>query len=400
MSTLQNIRAGFVLAGICAVLAACGSDGTIEWRDDEPEWQWTDLGGPTGQTPPLVGNHETLVVVGNALLIGTDDGVWRRPLDGIADWERAGLEGRAIHALTKTAGGTRLVAAGYDRGDPNAPSVWYSLTGGQNWVPASTWPRIAAGKPNAGRAYVFASLEPDPVDANVVYGGLDADTVAVTTDGGATWILANGATEPNFGYPCVSHRPRNAPVLLQGCELPLDVAWVGARTIDEDDRYSLTSFRFLFGYPDMTEIGNRRINAIVPVSGRDDRVLVGVEGGLLELTSMDGDWSERDEIASRVYYRSDGDSATRPYTYMRAIAPLSGDGRHAVFGGTVNGTNTSLSLFETFNGGLTVRRVPSTMGFSDPRVEQAIAVTSDEVLLVISDVGQNKRTSAIYRLRR
>lgn len=400
MTTTERIRAGFVLLASCAVLAACGSDGTIEWPEDRAEWQWTDLGGPTGRTPQLVSNHETLVVVGNALLIGTDDGVWRRPLEGIADWERAGLEGRAVHALTQNAGGSRLVAAGYDPADAAAPSVWYSLTAAQSWIPASTWPRVAPGRPNPGKTYPFASLEADPVDANVIYGGLDADTVAVTTDGGATWILANGATEPNFGYPCVSHRPRNAPALIQGCELPLDVAWVGARTVNVNDRYSLTNFRFLFGYPDTTEIGNRRINAIVPVRTRDDRILVGVEGGLLELTSMDGDWSERDAIASRVYYRSDDDSANRPYTYMRAIAPLSADGRHALFGGSVNGTNTSLSLFETFNGGITVRRVPTTMGFNDPRVEQAVVVSENDVLLVISDVEQNIRRSGVYRLRR
>jgi hypothetical protein len=400
MKTNVHAAAGVFSTLAALLLGACDGDGTIEWPGDEPEWQWTDLGGPDAATPLLVGNHETFVVVGDALLVGTADGVWRRPLDGVADWERAGLEGRAIHALTKNAGGTRLVAAGYDPRDARAVTAWYSLTAAQSWVPAATWPRVAPGSPAAGESFHFASLEADPTDADVIYGGLDADSLAVTVDGGATWILANGALEPNFGYPCVAHRPRTRAVLLQGCELPLDVAWVGARDVDIDDRFALTNFRFLFGYPDMAEIGNRRINSIVPVSGRDDRVLVGVEGGLLELTSTDGDWSERDHIESRVYYRSDGDTTTRPYAYIRAIAPLRADGRHALFGGTVNGTNAVLSLFETVNGGLTVRRVPTPMGFNDPRVEQAIALAADDVLLVISDVEQNRRTSGVYRLRR
>jgi hypothetical protein len=41
------------------------------------------------------------------------------------------------------------------------------------------------------------------------------------------------------------------------------------------------------------------------------------------------------------------------------------------------------------------------MGFIDPRVEQAIALAADDVLLVISDVdAADRRTSGVYRLRR
>jgi hypothetical protein len=385
-----------------AILAACdGGGGSLNPPDYDGEWQWTDLGGPDAATPHLVSNHETLIVSGNSLLLGTADGVWRRPLSGIADWERSGLDGRSIHALVKTAGGTRLVAAGYDPRDARAATAWYSTTAGQSWVAAATWPRAAPGQPSPGVAYRFASLEADPHDADVVYGGLDADSIAVTIDGGATWLLSNGALMPNFGYPCVAHRPRAATVLLQGCELPLDVAWVGARDVNVDDRFTLAHFRYLFGYPDFAEIGNRRINAIVPVSGRDDRVLIGVEGGLLELTSTDGQWSGRDKITSRVIYRSDTDTLTRPYAYIRGIAPLSADGRRVLFGGTVNGQNEVLSLFETENGGLIVRRVQTPMGFLDPRVEQATALAADDVLVVISDLdSQGRRTSGVYRLRR
>ena len=100
-------------------------------------------------------------------------------------------------------------------------------------------------------------------------------------------------------------------------------------------------------------------------------------------------------------YRSDGDDPRRPYAYIRAIAPLRGDGRHVLFGGTVNGSNEVLSLFETTNGGLSVRRVPTPIAFIDPRVEQAIALASDDVVLVISDLdAEDRRTSAVYRLRR
>jgi hypothetical protein len=383
-----------------ALVAACDSDDSPDWA--QREWEWTDLGGPDAPTPELVANHRTLVVHGNTLLIGTADGVWRRPLDGGGpDWERAGLEGRAIHALEVAADRVRLVAAGYDPADDRAPTVWYSTTAGQDWTPAAEWPRGAAGGPAAGVSFRFASLEPDPLDPAVFYGGLDADTLAVTIDGGATWVLANGATMPSFGYPCVAHRPRTASVLLQGCELPLDFAWVGARDVVTANRFTLPNFRYLFGYPNTEELGNRRINAIEAVPGRDDRVLVGVEGGLLELTSTDGKWSGRDAVQSRVIYRADEEDATRPYTYVRAIAPLNSSGHHVLFGGTVNGSNEKLSLFETTNGGLTVRLVPTPMEFIDPRVEQAIALAANDVLVVISDIdAADRRTSGVYRLRR
>ena len=72
-----------------------------------------------------------------------------------------------------------------------------------------------------------------------------------------------------------------------------------------------------------------------------------------------------------------------------------------LFGGTVNGPNEVLSLFETANGGVTVRLVPTPMGFIDPRVEQAIALAPNDVLLVISDIdAADRRTSGVYRLRR
>jgi len=381
-----------------ASLGAC--EGNVSWNPGNDEWEWAALSGPDALTPELVSNHEPLVVAGPDLLLGTADGVWRRSLAGDADWERTGLDGRTIHALVMTADGGRIVAAGFDPRDDSAPTVWHSTTGGLHWIPAAVWPRAAPSGLDAGTSFRFASLEPDPHDANVVYGGLDADTIAVTVDGGATWIMTDGALEPSFGYPCVAHRPRNAAVLLQGCELPLDVAWIGSRDVNEDDRFSLTAFRFLFGYPEDAELGNRRINAIAAPTGRDDRVLVGVEGGLLELTSEAGGWTARAEIDARWVYRSDGDG-TRPYAYVRAIATLSANGRHVLFGGTVNGINEELSLFETSIGGTTVRRVATPHTFDDPRVEQAVRLGAGDVLLVISDAGSREpRAPKVYRLRR
>jgi hypothetical protein len=379
-----------------ALLAAC--DVSVTLGPPARDWVWTDLGGPGAETPERVANHATLVLVGDALLLGTADGVWRRPLEGDAAWERAGLDGRAIHAVAITADGARVVAAGFDPRDESAPTAWYSTTAGADWTAAAVWPRGAPGSLFAAHSFPFATLEPDPHDPSVVYGGLDADSVAVTVDGGATWVFTDGADEPNFGYPCVAHRPANALVLLQGCELPLDVAWIGARTIIDSDRFTLTDFRFLFGYPEDADLGNRRINSIVAPPARPGRVLVGVEGGLVELTS-NGEWSSRSDIDARWIYLSHDESLSRPYAYIRAIAPLGETGRPVLFGGTVNGTNQVLSLFEE-NGGI-VRRLDAPFALTDPRVEQAVRLDAADVLLVISEAEDDgRRTSKVYRLRR
>ena len=406
MSTTRATMAPFSIGAILAAASLAGAcDGSATWNPlppaEEEAWEWADLSGPAAPTPELVSNHEPLAIVGGDLLLGTADGFWRRPLAGNADWQRAGLEGRAIHALARTADGTRLVAAGFDPRDASAPTAWYSTSGGLDWTPAATWPRGAPGRPDAGISFRFATLEPDPLDANVLYGGLDADSIAVTVDGGATWLMTDGALSPNFGYACVPHRPRGANVLLQGCELPLDVAWIGARNVSANDRLTLTSFRYLFGYPDLAALGNRRINSIATPSGREDRVLVGVEGGLLELTATDGGWTTGHALDARWVYLSNGDDPRRPYAYIRAIAPLSADGRHVLFGGTVNGTNEELSLFETSGGGAVVRRVAPPSELDDPRVEQAVRIGSTDVLLVVSVIdAQERRSPRVFRLRR
>lgn len=391
---------------ITATLALSGC-----WLDDDDDgddgggpsvWSWTELGGPDAEISPLTSNHEPLVVNGTQLLLGTGDGVWRRALSGSGAWERAGLNGFAIHAMTLTRDGERIVAAGLDPNDDRAPTVWYSTDDGVTWTAASAWPRGEAGGPFEGFSFPFYTLEADPADADVVYGGLSGDTVAVTVDGGATWVMTDGQIEPSFGDACVPYRSAAGPVLLQGCELPLDTAWVGARRIVEQDRFTLPDFRFLYGYPDTDELENRRINSIVGLEAHADRVLVGVEGGLVELTTASGNWTDDSDIAAHWIMRVE--DSTLPYAYIRGIAALDDDGRHLLFGGTVNGLNETLSLFEATDGNLLQLSAPMTL--HDPRVEQIWRLNDRDVLLVISEVDPADTSPdpphrpKVYRLQR
>jgi hypothetical protein len=391
-----------ILIGILLGLSGCSLDDD----DHRPTaWTWTELGGPDAEVSPFAGNHEPLVVTDTHILLGTVDGVWRRRLGGEDSWEQVGLAGLAIHALLRTQDAGRIVAAGFDPNDESAPTAWYSTDGGLGWTAAGTWPQGGPGSLVEGYSFPFYSLEPDPEVPDIIYGGLSGDTVAVTVDGGATWVMTDGAVEASFGDTCVPHRPAQVLVLLQGCELPLDTAWVGARSVSEDDRFSPPDFRFLYGYPDFEELENRRINAMAAVEGRSDRVLVGVEGGLLELTSLSGQWLDRADIEPRwILHVEQGSSL--PYAYIRAIAPLDPQGEHILFGGTVNGENETLSLFETMDGGGTVSEVPSPVTFHDPRVEFAWRIDDREVLLVISDVEsadsdpEAPHFPKVYRLQR
>jgi hypothetical protein len=391
------------------VTAALALGGCSLFDEDEGDdaggssaWSWTELGGPDAEVSPLTSNHEPLVVAGTQLLLGTGDGVWRRALSGTGTWERSGLDGLAIHAMALTQNGERIIAAGLDPNDDHAATAWYSTDQGMTWTAASEWPRGEPGSLFEGASFPFYTLEPDPADAAVVYGGLSGDTIAVTIDGGATWIMTDGMTEPAFGDACVSYRSAATPVLLQGCELPLDTAWVGARRVVEQDRFALPDFRFLYGYPDLEELGNRRINSIVGVPAHTDRVLVGVEGGLVELTTESGNWTDRSDIAPRWIMRVE--DSTLPYAYIRGIAALDEDGQRLLFGGTVNGLNETLSLFESTDGGLVQLSAPGTL--HDPRVEQIWRLNDRDVLLVISE-GDPADTSPdaphrpkVYRLQR
>ena len=124
----------FSVAALFALvlLAACG-ELTFDGNTPPPEtWKWTDLGGPAASTPRYVANPETRVILGTDLVLGTEDGIWQRPLSGEHAWQRAGLAGRAIHALTLTSDGQRLIAAGFDPRNQAASTAWYSRKARRN----------------------------------------------------------------------------------------------------------------------------------------------------------------------------------------------------------------------------------------------------------------------------
>ena len=223
---------------LAAALAAC---------ENTPRDLWVDLGAvPRPATTAL--NHTPMIESGGRILVGTSDGIWARPASGPGEWTQAGLAGLGVFATRRhpTINAT-LFAAGQPSGDPALAPFYRSDDGGATWVPAVTFPR----NPFDGSAEPFFDLAVAPDDPDRLYANLSGASVAISTDGGQNWTLANGETEVFFGDPCVIHVLESAPgTLFQGCEAPLDNAWVATQDIDPANPFALANFTFVAGGPD------------------------------------------------------------------------------------------------------------------------------------------------------
>jgi len=346
------------------LLAAC--------EDGARRWEWRDLGTlPAPATTTI--NHTPLVVSGGRVLVGSGDGIWARPLDGGGAWTRVGLAGIGIFATRRHANLEATVfAAGQPGDDPQAPPFWRTDDGGATWVPSAGFPR----NPFDGASEAFYDLAVAADDPDRLYANLSGPSIAVSTDGGQNWALANGATDVYFGYSCVIHVLDSTPgTLFQGCEAPLDVAWVATQDIDPADPFTLANFTYVAGGPDYA-LENRRPNAMASGPARPGTLYVGLEGALIAL----------DDSGFEFLFRAADGSGPQPYAYVTAVWLDPADGDHLVFGGGVNGENTTLSLFETFDHGLTLRELAAPVQLTDPAVVQIVPAAGGlAVLLSVAD---------------
>ncbi len=367
-------------AGIAVVLlAGCGDDGAAR--------QWRALGDvPASAATEL--NHTPLVVSGGRALVGTADGIWARPLDGSGDWSAAGLAGVGVFAMRRHPQlDATLFAAGMPAESPDAPPFYRSDDGGGTWVASATFPR----NPFDLSSEPFFDLAIAPDDPDRLYGNLSGPSVAISTDGGLNWTLANGETEVYFGDPCVLHVLAAVPGrLYQGCEAPLDNAWVAALDIDPQDPFALRNFTFVAGGPDYS-LENRRPNAMAGSPARPGTLYVGLEGALIAL----------DDEGFEFVFRADEGDTEHPYAYIAAIWADPEDGDHLVFGGGINGENEVLSLFETRDHGRTLRRLSLPAALVDPAVEQIVPAADGALAVLVSHVrnfGDESRRLSLYVL--
>lgn len=370
---------GIFIAAFIAVLSACTGNDADRWQD-------------LGALPALAAtalNHTPMVESGGNILVGTSDGIWTRPATGPGEWTQAGLPGIGVFATRRhpTIDAT-LFAAGQPVEDPDAAPFYRSDDGGATWVPSATFPR----NPFDGAAEPFFDLAVAPDDPDRLYANLSGPSVAISTDGGQNWVLANGETEVFFGDPCVIHVLESAPgTLFQGCEAPLDNAWVATQDIDPANPFTLANFTFVAGGPDYA-LENRRPNAMASGPARPGTLYVGLEGALIALDPDGFDF----------VFRAGQEGDDTPYVYIGAMWLDAEDPDHLVFGGGINGENTALWLFETRDHGKTLRQFRPPARLTDPSVEQII-VAGDGLAMLVSEPADPEgltRSLRLFVLRR
>ena len=101
--------------------------------------------------------------------------------------------------------------------------------------------------------------------------------------------------------------------------------------------------------------------------------------------------------------RAEDGATDPPYAYITGLWPDPDEPDHLVFGGGVNGENEVLSLFETRDHGVTLRRIGPPSGLQDPAVEQILPVGTDELAVLISEAesaGDEVRSLHLFVLER
>jgi hypothetical protein len=185
--------------------------------------------------------------------------------------------------------------------------------------------------------------------------------------------------------------PAAPGTLWQGCEAPLDNAWVATLDIDPADPFALRNFTFVAGGPDFA-LENRRPNAMAGGPARPGTLYVGLEGAMIALDDSGFDFV--------FHVGQEGDD--RPYVYVGAVWPDPDDADRLLFGGGINGENTALWLFETRDHGETLRELRPPADLVDPAVEQIVPAGEGLAVLVSepADPENLTRRLRLFRLLR
>jgi hypothetical protein len=356
-----------------ALLASCGGG----WTFLEPEPAWSEL---RDVPEDIVGtsNISPLVVQGDRVLLGTVNGVYEAPLAERRNWRQVGAAGLKVHVIREIRPGI-LLAAG-EPASSSVSSMFRSENGGATWTALATVPRSASGA-----AYTVYDVAAAP-SGDLVYANLEGASVAFSTDLGRSFRFTNGLTEPYFGYACVIHFiPQQPQRLYQGCEAPLDDAWIGYYEINAASPGTLGGVtKVMRGamQDSETNLSNRRPSLLASRAGV---LYAGVEGGFLSLQS---------NATPRWWYRVlSGQASARPYTYVRAAWLNPRDDRHAIWGGLVPDDTSRWSMYESRDGGQSSTLIAAPRSFNLPAIQQ-IAPTGqrDELVVLVGSAAQGSLT--------
>ncbi|ACY14598.1 hypothetical protein [Haliangium ochraceum] len=319
---------------------------------------WRDYGS-------LATHAASMLVFDDQLWVGTDDGLWSHPLTdddgGDGDlWQQRALAGRRVSALRVLDAEAGTLLAGLASAEAAAqtePAFALSSDRGQSFALYGA----ELGYDDAGTRRYDAVNDLAVHRSGAIYAAMSGVSIARSSDGGQSWSYVFGQPA-QICYPCRLHIAAGAPdALYQGCECPLDMASI--------DRFALPESAD-GGFPDQGErlldyrdIGNRRINSFASTDAYPGRVYAGVEGALLWLEGAD-EWD--------YLYRSMG--AEKLYTYVEAIWIDPCDPAHIVFGGGEQSENQMLSLFESYDEGVSWEMLmPPGLSFDQAVVERGLS---------------------------
>ncbi|WP_437676174.1 hypothetical protein [Sorangium sp. So ce131] len=351
--------------------------------------EWQDLGVVAADAVP-----RSVLVLGGQVLVGTTRGLFRRPLDDAAPWVPSGLDGLSVGSLHASPAAAGLVIAGLDVHQdgrrPSVPPIQRSTDGGHTWVPVGEALRDEAESTPEQPVYAPVQSLTSFVrsDGTEIFFGNASGQSVVRSEDGKRWVYVRG--EPSsFGYPCYVHTPAGAEgFVYQGCEAPLDDAWIARFGVDE-----VPVVEPVARVVTREVLGNRRPNLLTSSPIAPGAVFAGVEGGLLRLTAEGSTWLYRAEQGD--------DPMQHGYVYVRSLWLDPCNAGHLVFGGGLNAPNEVMQLYESFDAGAHATRVDAPGLIQSRDIDIQAGATSEQGESLVLALSLDKvRTHVLVRKHR
>lgn len=165
------------------IFLAAGPTGVVRAnRDPHDAWHVSSQPFSTRVTCLATGGTGSTVAY-----VGTDGGGVARSTDAGLTWQAAGLDGHHLRSLTVSPHDPTTVYAG-----TKPAALFVTHDGGESWSElagfraARRWYWFSPAEPPDLRAYV-QSIGVSPTDPDVLVVGMEAGSVVLSLDGGATW---------------------------------------------------------------------------------------------------------------------------------------------------------------------------------------------------------------------
>jgi hypothetical protein len=307
---------------------------------------WTDLG-----VIPGVSSARAITSWDNQLLVGTNDGVWRRRGNC---WVRSGLDGIEIINFLVLPG---IIFAGANPyGQSGVRSLYMSYDGARTWIPTGD----ELYDINLECYIAVEEIVHQPGSNGVLYAAMSGTSIARSNDWGKTWTYVVGQPAIYAAPPCyLEILPGDSNTLYQAGNGTWGMTpWIGSYDISDPNAPSLGDLTIVLGPEDLGTHGPRMLTSS---NSYPNRLYAGLAGALIYLDPDSWGW---------LWQYPNGDDFGAP-TYIKAIWFDACDPNHLVFGGFEGNPLQEFSLYETFDHGetLTMVALPDGWDFENPRIE-------------------------------